>query len=42
MSMTYKYAFGTVERLFKDLYQNTKPFGDKIIIGSGDYRQTLS
>ena len=39
--MTNKYAFGTVDRLFKDLCQNSKPFGGKVIIVSGDFRQTL-
>ena len=39
--MTNKYAFDTVDRLFKDLYQNNKSFGGKVIIVSGDFRQTL-
>ena len=40
--MTNKYAFDTVDRLFKDLCQNSKPFGGiKVIIVSGDFRQTL-
>ena len=39
--MTNKYAFDTVNRLFKDLCQNSKPFGGKVIIVSGDFRQTL-
>ena len=39
--MTYKYAFNTVDKFFKDLCQNKKPFGGKVIIVSGDFRQTL-
>ena len=41
ISMTNKYAFGTVDRLFIDLCRNSKPFGGKEIIVSGDFRQTL-
>ena len=40
--MANKYAFDTVDRLFKDLCQNTKPFGGKVIIVSEDFRQTLT
>ena len=39
--MPKKYAFDTVDRLFKDLCQNSKPFGSKVIIISRDFRQTL-
>ena len=42
ISMTNKYAFDTVDRLFKDLCQNSKTFDGKVIIVSGDFRQTLS
>ena len=41
ISMTNKYAFDTVDRLFKDLCRNSKPFDGKEIIVSGDFRQTL-
>ena len=41
ISITKKNAFDTVDRLFKDLYQNSKSFGGKEIIVSGDFRQTL-
>ena len=41
ISMTNKYAFDTVDRLFKDLCRNSKPFGGKEIIVSGDFKQTL-
>ena len=39
--MTNKYAFDTVDWLVKYLCQNSKPFGGKVIIVSGDFRQTL-
>ena len=39
--MTNKYAFDTVDRLFKDLCQNSKPFGGKVIFVSVDFRQKL-
>ena len=39
--MTRKYTFDTVDRLFKDLCRNSKRFGGKEIIISGDFRQTL-
>ena len=39
--MTNKYAFDTVDRLFKDLCRNSKQFGGKEIIVSGDFKQTL-
>ena len=41
ISMTNKFVFDTVDRLFKDLCQNSKPFGGKVIIVSADFRQTL-
>ena len=41
ISMTNKYTFDTVDRLFKDLCWNSKPFGGKEIIVPGDFRQTL-
>ena len=41
ISMTNKYAFDTVDRLFKDLCRNSKPFGGEEIIVSGNFRQTL-
>ena len=41
ISMTNKYAFDTVDRLFKNLCQNSKTFGGKVIIVSGDFWQTL-
>ena len=42
ISMTNKYAFDTVDRLFIDLYRNSKPFDGTEIIVSGDFRQTLT
>lgn len=41
ISMISKHVFECVDRLFKDLCYNNKPFGDKIIIAAGDFRQTL-
>ena len=38
ISMSNKYAFDTVDRLFKGLCRNNKPFGGKDIIVSGDFR----
>jgi hypothetical protein len=39
--VTFKYALEAIDRLLKDLCNNNKIFGDKIIILSGDFRQTL-
>ena len=39
--MTNKCTFDRVDRLFKDLCRNSKPFGGEEIIISGDFRQTL-
>lgn len=39
--MASKYAFESVDRLFKDLFNNAQPFGNMIVILSGDFRQTL-
>lgn len=36
-----KYAFEIMDRLLKYLLQNDKPFGGKIIVAGGDFRQTL-
>jgi hypothetical protein len=36
-----KFAFEAVDRLFKDLCNNEEPFGGKIVVISGDFRQTL-
>ena len=36
-----KLAFETVDRLFKDLHKNDKPFDGVIIVTSDDFRQTL-
>ena len=41
ISMTNKYTFDTVNRLFKDLCRNSKSFGSKEIIVSRDSRQKL-
>ena len=39
--MSNKYAFDTIDRLFKDLCRNSKPFGGKEIFVSEDFKQTL-
>ena len=41
ISMTNKYAFDTVNRLFQDLCRNSKPFDGKEITVPGYSRQTL-
>ena len=38
--MTSKYAMEVVDRLFGDLCNSNEIFGHKIIIVSGDFRQT--
>jgi hypothetical protein len=42
INLASKSAFEAVGRLFKDLYNNNEPFGGKIVIVSGDFRQMLS
>jgi len=39
--MTSKYAFESVNRLFQDTYDSDEIFGGKVIIVSGDFRQSL-
>ena len=39
--MTPKYALEVVDRLFRNLCKSDKIFGNKIVIASGDFRQTL-
>ena len=39
--MTSKLAFEAVDNLLRDVCNNEEPFGGKIIIISGDFRQTL-
>ena len=41
ITMTSRYAFEAVERMFKDICNNDIHFGGKVIIVSGDFRQTL-
>lgn len=41
ISMASKGAFEAVESLLRDLMQNDRPFGGKLIIVGGDFRQTL-
>ena len=35
------YAFNVIDRYLKDLCQTEKPFGEKVMIVSGDLRQFL-
>ncbi|XP_058810194.1 ATP-dependent DNA helicase pif1-like [Phymastichus coffea] len=41
ISMTSKMAFEAVDRSLRDICNNDLPFGGKIIIASGDFRQIL-
>lgn len=40
VSMASKYVFSVIDRLLKEIMQNNLPFGGKIIVCSGDFRQT--
>ena len=39
--MTHKDAFGAVDRTLKDLMGNNLPFGGKVFVMAGDFRQVL-
>ena len=41
VSMTVGHALTAVDKLFKDLMKNPKPFGGKVILFAGDFRQNL-
>ena len=41
MTMTSKHAFEAVDKLFRDIYENNEIFDGKLILVSGDFRQTL-
>ncbi|KMQ95402.1 atp-dependent dna helicase pif1-like protein [Lasius niger] len=41
VSMTVGHALTAVDKLFKDLMKNTRPFGGKVILFAGDFRQNL-
>ncbi|VDL83924.1 unnamed protein product, partial [Nippostrongylus brasiliensis] len=41
ISMASKFAFEAVDALLRDLMQNGAPFGGKLIVVGGDFRQTL-
>ena len=41
ISMTSKFAFEAVDRLLQDICGDKEIFGDKIMLVSGDFRQTL-
>ena len=39
--MAHKHMFESVDRLFKDIQKSEKPFGGKLVIFGGDFRQIL-
>lgn len=41
ISMADVYAFNAIDRFLRDLCQNNQPFGGKVMIVSGDFRQIL-
>ncbi|XP_024889920.1 uncharacterized protein LOC112466196, partial [Temnothorax curvispinosus] len=41
VSMTVGHALTAVDKLFKDLMKNPRPFGGKVILFAGDFRQNL-
>jgi hypothetical protein len=41
ISMQSKYAVEAIDRAFQDLMEDKRPFGGKIVIFGGDFRQTL-
>ncbi len=41
ISMTIRYALDAVDTFFKDLMGNNLPFGGKIFVATGDFRQIL-
>ncbi|KMQ90800.1 hypothetical protein RF55_9409 [Lasius niger] len=41
VSMTIGHALTAVDKLFRDLMKNPRPFGGKVILFAGDFRQNL-
>jgi hypothetical protein len=41
VSMAHKHVMTGIDRLFKDLMQDDRPFGVKLVMMSGDFRQSL-
>jgi hypothetical protein len=39
--MQHKHAIEAVDRTLQDLLENNSPFGGKIVLFGGDFRQTL-
>ena len=37
----YKYGLQCIDKLLKEIMNNQEPFGGKIVVLSGDFRQTL-
>jgi aminoglycoside phosphotransferase len=41
VSMDHKNPMTGIDRIFKDLIQDDRPFGGKLVVTSGDFRQNL-
>ncbi|KAF0729730.1 hypothetical protein AaE_009353 [Aphanomyces astaci] len=41
ISMMHRYYIEAVDRMLQDIMQNDRPFGGKVVIFSGDYKQLL-
>ena len=41
VSMSHKYMIEAVDRMMRDLCKNNLPFGGKVVVFAGDFRQTL-
>lgn len=41
ITMANVHAFNLVDRLFPDIMRNQNPFGGKVVIVGGDFRQCL-
>jgi hypothetical protein len=41
VSMDHKHLMIGIDRLFKDTIQDDRPFGGKLVVASGDFRQNL-
>ena len=39
--MAHKFCYGAVDRTLKDIMQNDLPFGGKVFVMAGDFRQVL-
>jgi ATP-dependent DNA helicase PIF1 len=41
VSMAHKHLMTGIDRLFKDLMQDDRPFGGNLVVVSGDFRRNL-